>query len=72
VATAKQPKPDWLKAKVRTSRMTMDIDGPLKSALPDLLYMLDTPSREKALKKMQEIHASICEREKEAAKQDAA
>jgi len=62
---AKQAKPDWLKAKVHTSRMTMDIDGPLKAALPDLLYMLDTPSREKALAKMKEIHDDICKREQE-------
>lgn len=56
-------KPDWLKAKVRTSRMTMDIDGPLKSALPDLLCMLDAKGRELVIAKMQEIHANICKRE---------
>jgi hypothetical protein len=67
MATAKQAKPDWLKAKVRTSRMTMDIDGPLKSALPDMIYMLDAKGRERVIAKMQEIHADICKREAEQA-----
>jgi len=64
-AKPKVTKPDWLKAKVRTSRMTMDIDGPLKAALPDLLYMLDAKGRESVIAKMQEIHADICKREAE-------
>jgi hypothetical protein len=63
----KQAKPDWLKAKVRTSRMTMDIDGPLKAALPDMIYMLDAKGRESVIAKMQEIHAGICQREVEQA-----
>jgi hypothetical protein len=65
MATTKQAKPDWLKAKVRTSRMTMDIDGPLKSALPDMIYMLDSKGRESVIAKMQKIHADICLREAE-------
>jgi hypothetical protein len=67
MATTKQAKPDWLKAKVRTSRMTMDIDGPLKSALPDMIYMLDAKGRETVIAKMQAIHADICQREAEQA-----
>jgi hypothetical protein len=63
----KQAKPDWLKAKVRTSRMTMDIDGPLKSALPDMIYMLDAKGREAVIAKMQRLHADICQREAEQA-----
>jgi hypothetical protein len=67
MATTKQAKPDWLKAKVRTSRMTMDIDGPLKSALPDMIYMLDAKGRETVIAKMQAIHADICKHEAEQA-----
>lgn len=66
-ARTKQPKPDWMKAKIRTSRMTMDIDGPLKGALPDCIYMLDAKGRESVIAKMQAIHADICQREAEQA-----
>jgi hypothetical protein len=59
----KQPKPDWLKAKVRTSRMTMDIDGPLKSSIPDLIYMLNAEDRAYVIERMQAKHADICQLE---------
>lgn len=66
MATRKQTKPDWLKAKVRTARMAMDIDGPLDSALPDVFLMIGTAERRnKVIEKIKEIHAGMCESEAE-------
>jgi hypothetical protein len=64
----KQAKPDWLKAKVRTARMAMDIDGTLDGALPDVFMMIDSKERrEKVLAKFNEIHLRMCEFEAERA-----
>lgn len=66
MATTKQPKPDWLKAKVRTARMSMDIDGTLDGALPDVFLMIGTRARrEKVLKKITEVHESLNQKEDE-------
>jgi len=60
----KQAKPDWLKAKVRTSRMSMDIDGTLDGALPDVFMMIGTKARREAvIAKVVEIHESMCAHE---------
>lgn len=64
----KQAKPDWLKAKVRTTRMAMDIDGTLDGALPDVFMMIGSKERrEKVIAKINEIHTGMCEREAERA-----
>lgn len=64
----KQTKPDWLKAKVRTAHMAMDIDGTLDGALPDVFMMIGSKERrEKVIAKINEIHAGMCEREAERA-----
>lgn len=65
---AKQQKPDWLKAKVRTARMSMDIDGTLDGALPDVFMMIGSRERrEKVLVRINQIHAQMNQREAEKA-----
>ncbi|AOK33935.1 hypothetical protein [Burkholderia cenocepacia] len=62
----KQPKPDSLKAKVRTSRMSMDISGTLDDALSDVFMMIDTKERREAvIAKLQDVHVRMCEYEAE-------
>ncbi|WP_333998262.1 hypothetical protein [Burkholderia orbicola] len=64
----KQTKPDTLKAKVRTARMSMDIDGTLDGSLPDVFMMISSKERrEKVIAKINEIHVRMCEREAERA-----
>ncbi|MDN7897172.1 hypothetical protein QZM82_13325 [Burkholderia cepacia] len=64
--TTKQAKPDSLKAKVRTARMAMDIDGTLDGALPDVFMMIETKERREAvIAKIHEVHARMCEYEAE-------
>lgn len=68
MATRAKPKANWLKAKVRTERMTMDIEGPLLSSIVHLFIMAGSKEkREKLLAEMQEAHADMCKREAEKA-----
>ncbi|WP_369072872.1 hypothetical protein [Burkholderia gladioli] len=65
MATTKAPKCDWLKAKVRTARMTMEIDGPLRHAICDVFIMLGDKDREAVIAEMKERHESMLARAQE-------
>lgn len=61
-------RPDTLKARVRTERVAMDIDGTLDGALPDVFAMIGTAARREAvLAKFNEVHARLCNFESERA-----
>lgn len=64
MATRAKPKTNWLKAKVRTERMVVDLEGPLKSSLVHIFIMVGTKEdREKLLKEFHEAHVDMCKRE---------
>ncbi len=73
MATRAKPKTNWIKAKIRTEQMVVDLEGPLKSSLVHVFIMVGTKEdREKLLDEFQKAHADMCEREAEAAAKEAA
>jgi hypothetical protein len=57
-------KVNWIKGKVWTERMTMEIEGPLLSSLVHMFIMAGSKEkREKLLDEFQKAHADMCERE---------
>ena len=62
-------KPNWIKAKIRTARMTSEIEGPLMATLPDLILFFNAEERLKIIAKMNEVHERLL---KIAAERDAA
>ena len=55
---------NWLKAKIWTESMTVDMEGPLLSSIVSMFIVAGSKEkREKLLADMQKAHADMCERE---------
>ena len=62
----KSQKPDWVKARVTTPRMSMSIDGGLDESIEHIFVMVGTVKRREAvLKKLSEAHQRMIERAQE-------
>ena len=60
------------KVRLRTATVKAELEGPITACAVDLLrFVRDRAAREKVLERMREVHADMCEREDEKARQAA-
>lgn len=61
-------KKNWIKAKIWTESMTVDMEGPLLGAVVHVFIMLGSKeAREKVLAEIHAAHVDMCQREQEKA-----